>query len=71
MNKKEIENLVNSMVAKICLDLLDEFKDKDCFEIINDFSKSNTFVNLWNFKTGLWKESPAYIIDQYLKETKN
>lgn len=71
MNKKEIENLVNSMVAKICLDLLDEFKDKDCFEIINDFSKSNTFANLWNFKTGLWKESPAYIIDQYLKETKN
>lgn len=71
MNKKEIENLVNSMVAKICIDLLDEFKDKDCFEIINDFSKSNTFANLWNFKTGLWKESPAYIIDQYLKETKN
>lgn len=68
MKKSEIENCVNSMVSKICIDLLDILKDKDCFEVIEDFSQSKTFKNLWNFDTELWKESPDYIIEEYLLE---
>ena len=65
---KSVEYLVNAMVANILLNLLDKFKDKDCFEILNEFSQSRTFENLWNEKTELWKESPDYIIEEYLRE---
>lgn len=68
MNKKQIENLVHRMVAKISLELLDIFKNKDCFEVIKDFSQSVTFMKLFDFETELWRESPDYIIECYLEE---
>lgn len=68
MKKAQIENLVHSMVAKICLELMDIFKSKDCFDVIEEFSKSRTFENLFDFKTELWHESPDYIIECYLEE---
>jgi len=68
MKKSEIDNLIHSMVATIVLDLFDILKDKDCFVIMDEFSKSRTFKNLFNYKTELWKESPDYIIEEYFDE---
>lgn len=68
MNKKQIENTVHSMVSTIVLSLTDIFIDEHCIEIINKFSKSKTFADLFNFDTELWKESPDYIIECYLEE---
>lgn len=68
MNKNQIENLVHLMVAKIALELLNIFKNEDCFGVIENFSNSRTFANLFNFDTELWHESPNYIIECYLEE---
>lgn len=68
MERNKIDNLVHSMVATIVLDLFEILKTKDYFEIIDEFSKSRTFKNLHDYKTELWKESPDYIIEEYLKE---
>lgn len=65
---KTTEHLIIQMIAYISIELMVTFKHKDVFEILNEFSQSRTFENLWNEKTELWKESPDYIIEEYLRE---
>lgn len=68
INDEAFENIIHSIVANVCVELMSYFKDQDCFEVVKQFSQSRTFKNLYDKKTELWKEGPDYILEEYLRE---
>lgn len=68
VTKEQKEFCAHNLVAMIIEDLHSYFPNKSNDFLITDFSCSETYAMLFDFKTGLWAEGPTYVMNMYLKE---
>ena len=61
----------NNLVAMIVSEQMEEHPEKTQQEIMVRFCKSETYQQLYNFKTGLWKEGPDYLVSMWEDEEHN
>ena len=61
----------NNLVAMVIQNLLDDAPDVPQEEMFKQFGSSQTYRQLYDFKTELWKEGPDYLIWLFQQERNN
>lgn len=68
-NGKDITMNVCIQIRAV-LDILQKYMKIDFMEAVKRFYNSETYLTLQNTENGLWAESPEYIVDRFLEESK-
>lgn len=67
---KEQKEMCAVLVMKMMLTDWSEQSGRNFTELFLTFTKSKTYRQLFDFKTGLWREGPDYLFDFYMAEKK-
>lgn len=67
VTEKQKQYCMHNLVV-MCIETLLKYTNKSEYELISEFSSSQTFEKLYDSKTRLWAEGPDYILSLYGKE---
>lgn len=68
--KETKEFCAHNLVSMVINDIKEYFPDTPENRLLEDFTASKTYSDLFREENGLWAEGPDYIINMYLEERK-
>lgn len=68
INNNQKEYCANNNASLIIESLRKIYPNERFSKVVSDFMDSKTYEMLYDFETGMWAESPDYVLEWYLEE---